>query len=159
MNLSDLAKRCSPDTLALNADVFAGRADKPRTARTAQADSPQNTRSEEDEQIALMQRIEAHTRQYPDFQRIHHSPNGGQRHKRTAARMKAAGTRAGFPDLVYPAQRGRYAGLAIEMKAGSNKPTAHQRGWLAWLGEQGWRVAVCYSADEAFDIIMEYERA
>ena len=73
--------------------------------------------------------------------------------------MKAAGTRAGFPDLVYPAKRGRYAGLAIEMKVGSNKPTAHQRGWLAWLGEQGWRVAVCYSADEAFDIIMEYERA
>lgn len=47
---------------------------------------------------------------------LHHSPNGGRRNAREAARFKAMGTRAGFPDLWLgiPSAAGPY--LCIELK-------------------------------------------
>lgn len=39
--------------------------------------------------------------QYPRYaQLLHHSPNGGRRNYIEAARFKAMGTKAGFPDFV-----------------------------------------------------------
>ena len=34
-----------------------------------------------------------------EHKRIHHSPNGGSRHKLEAIKFKKMGVRAGFPDL------------------------------------------------------------
>src|SRR5512133_1643712 len=47
----------------------------------------------------------------------HHSPNGGHRHKAVAAKLKAQGVSAGFPDLItFPPIGSTLPILYIEMK-------------------------------------------
>ena len=96
--------------------------------------------------------------QYPELKLLHHIPNGGSRNKLEAANLKRQGVKSGVPDLFLPAARGGYHGLYIEMKAGTNKPTANQKAWIDALGKQGYAVAVCYSAEEASDTLMRYLR-
>lgn len=94
-------------------------------------------------------------------------PNGGFRHKATAAKLKAEGVVPGVPDILVfqpsvlqPAVAGgqyvQYVGLAIEMKVKPNKPTPAQLAWHVNLRARGWSVAVCYSAEEAYDTLLRY---
>jgi hypothetical protein len=46
-----------------------------------------------------------------------------------------------------------YLGLAIELKAGKNKPTPEQARWHHRLAALGWKVAVCYSLDDAMSVL------
>jgi hypothetical protein len=48
-----------------------------------------------------------------------------------------------------------YNGLALELKAGKNKSTAAQKQWHERLQSAGWKVAVCYSLDEALKVLRE----
>ena len=58
---------------------------------------------------------------YPELSLyLHHSPNGGFRNASEAAKFKAMGVRAGFPDLVLLVPRGKRPFLAIELKYGRN---------------------------------------
>jgi hypothetical protein len=66
---------------------------------------------------------------YPALRMLHAIPNGGHRHKATAARLKAAGVKAGVPDICLPVARGDWHGLYIELKVGKNKLTEAQRRW------------------------------
>ena len=51
-------------------------------------------------------------------------PSGGLRHKSTAGKLKATGTRRGIPDLLMPVARGDWhIGLAIEMKSKDGRLT------------------------------------
>lgn len=93
---------------------------------------------------------------YPALQWLHHIPNGGQRSKATAARLKAAGVKSGVPDLCLPYPCGGYHGLYIELKVGKNKPTANQNAWLDYLDGAGYCVRVCWGADEAIGEITKY---
>lgn len=92
----------------------------------------------------------------PALRLLHHCPNGGSRNKAEAARLKRQGVRSGVPDLELPVPRGGYAGLYIEMKHGRNRPTGNQKRWIADLQTAGNACAVCYSADEAIDVIERY---
>lgn len=92
-------------------------------------------------------------------------PLGGYRNAREAALLKAEGANAGCPDLLFfePSYtpdpgiaRSKFVGLAIEMKAGKNKPTKAQMEWHAKLSVRGWYVATCYSADEAWETLFGY---
>ena len=84
-------------------------------------------------------------------------PNGGWRHPKTAAVLKATGVRPGFPDLVLLTPRGGYAGLMVELKRvrGSKTSTA-QKDWLCWLYAQGFAVAICPGFESARDCIKHY---
>jgi hypothetical protein len=42
------------------------------------------------------------------------------------------------------------------MKIKPNKPTPEQRKFLESAGGQGYKAAVCYSADEAFEVLEKY---
>ncbi len=53
-----------------------------------------------------------------------HCPNGGKRHAREAARLRAIGTKAGIPDLIV-VHRGRV--LFVELKAGRGVLSAAQK--------------------------------
>ena len=44
----------------------------------------------------------------------------------------------------------------LRMKTGSNKPSDKQKQWLVALLEQGYRVDVHYSADDAIRAICDY---
>lgn len=82
-----------------------------------------------------------------------HVPNEGKRGKAEAARLKGEGVKAGVPDaLVFEAWDEGF-GVAIELKAGRNKPTAEQEKWLADLEERGWLTGVARSVDEAQAIL------
>lgn len=114
--------------------------------------------TEHDEQAALMLWIRsgAVLDAWPELEYLYAIPNGGWRHKATARIMKAEGLKRGVPDLHLPVARGQYHGLWIEMKFGKNRPTKEQKQWLAFLESQGHRVALCYTFQEAQDLILQY---
>lgn len=72
--------------------------------------------TEETEQITLFNWARTQQHKYPELRLMYHIPNGGQRSKSEAARFKAAGVRAGVPDIFLPCPRSRYHGLYIELK-------------------------------------------
>lgn len=109
-------------------------------------------------QVALFRWAEYQQNARPELALLFAIPNGGHRHKATAAKLKAEGVKAGVPDICLPVARGEYHGLWIEMKAGRNKPTAPQVQWHMRLSQQGHRVAVCYRWEAARDVIEEYLR-
>ena len=93
--------------------------------------------------------------QYPKVL-IHHSPNGGKRNAREAAKFKAMGTRAGHPDLVIYRRNASYVGLAIELKVGTNKTTENQDAFLAELTANGWYCTVVYKMDVFIQTVKDY---
>ncbi|MGN0488056.1 MAG: VRR-NUC domain-containing protein [Ruminococcus sp.] len=93
---------------------------------------------------------------YPELALMYHIPNGGSRNKLEAANLKRQGVKAGVPDICLPVPKGKYHGLYIEMKYGKNKPTEKQAWWLKALSNQGYATKVCYSFDEATEVITYY---
>lgn len=113
------------------------------------------------------------------LQLLHAIPNGGERNKIVAARIKAEGARSGIPDIFLPVPTwfkgdysGRtldYAGLYIEMKRPSAKlkrqpkdkwdtggVSDEQKIMLTRLEQQGYKCVVCYSWYEAANEIKFY---
>ena len=88
-------------------------------------------RGEDTEQMGVIDWANWNTGRYPELKLLFHIPNGGKRDAREAARFKAMGEKAGVPDLCLPVPMNGFAGLYIEMKYGKNKPTDHQKEWIA----------------------------
>jgi len=93
--------------------------------------------------------------------RLHHSPNEDMS---AIGRQLAAGqgTRPGFPDYILPIACGRYRGCAIELKAPrphGRSPTPAQAEWLLFFEAQGWRSDVCYGAEHAYALLIDYMKA
>lgn len=83
-------------------------------------------------------------------------PNGGKRNAKEAYFMKLSGTKAGVPDLCFPAARRGYHGMYIEMKWGKNKTTPAQDEWITQLIQNGYYVRVCYCFEDAKNVIDWY---
>ena len=94
-------------------------------------------RSEDTEQINVVQWAGWNMNRYPELKWLHHVPNGGSRNKQEAVKFKQMGVKAGVSDLCLPYPKGIYCGLYIEMKYGDGRQT-------------------CYSAEEAVKVIEEY---
>lgn len=108
-------------------------------------------------QVALFAWRDRVLRQYPELALLFAIPNGGARSPRTAARLKAEGTRAGVPDICLPVPRGDWHGLWIELKRpGRHAVSPVQREWLAALGAYGYRAEVAVGWDAARDVIVDY---
>lgn len=112
--------------------------------------------TEAEEQKALIQWAKFQEKKYPELKLLYHCPNGGTRNKMEAANLKRQGVKAGVPDLFLPVPRSPKHGLFIEMKVGRNKCTDNQKKWIRNLLEQGYEVKVCYSCEEAIQIIKRY---
>jgi len=95
----------------------------------------------------------------PELSLLFHVPNGGSRNKAEAANLKMQGVKSGVPDIFLPVPRGAHHGLFIEMKVGSNRPTANQKQWIEELKRQGYFVAVCYGWVDAREITERYLNA
>ena len=93
---------------------------------------------------------------YPELAALFAIPNGGKRFKKTAAILKAEGAKAGVNDIHLPCPIGGYCGLWVEMKYGYNNPTQEQKEWMDLMRWLGHRVEVCYSAEQAIDVILDY---
>lgn len=95
--------------------------------------------------------------QYPELSPLlHHSPNGGKRNAREAARFKAMGTRAGFPDLFLAVPSNGSHGLFIELKSDKGRLTDNQQAYLTILQRQGYAVAVVRTLEDFMKTINEY---
>lgn len=115
--------------------------------------------TEEQDQIALVQWFDAWAP--PDLKgRLAAIPNGGHRHKATAGKLKAAGVRAGNPDLQLLTPRHGFSGLIIELKRiKGGSLSAEQADWLDWYTRQGFMAVICKGFDAAKATIESYLHA
>ncbi len=140
--------------------------------------APRN-QPESDMQIALFDMIYFHEPRYPLLARVFHVPNegySGPKGKAKGQKRHREGVRAGVFDIfVDVAKRGdvvvanpghstpntiferfKCPGLRIELKAPSGTTTDAQRDWLNYYREAGFRAEVCFSWEEAWNIICDY---
>lgn len=82
-------------------------------------------------------------------------PNAAKRSYSLARYLQAEGMRAGALDMLLAVPHKGYGGLWIENKRKPNKPTDSQIKMIDFL-ECGYRVNVCYNADEAIKAIKDY---
>lgn len=117
---------------------------------------------EDDHQAALFRWAAMAERQHPDLCMLAAMPLGGKRNAREAARLKGQGAKAGYPDILLDAPRGRYHGLRIELKAPretlGRKPTvsATQKDWITRLNDRGYCALVCEGWEAARKAILLY---
>ncbi len=93
---------------------------------------------------------------YPELRWMFAIPNGGLRDKVTAGKMKAEGVRSGVSDIFLPMPKQLLCGLFIEMKVAPNKPTKEQIEFMDAMRERGYMCSVCYSWQEARDVLVSY---
>lgn len=115
-----------------------------------------SVQNEEQEQIKIFQWASYQTGLYPELKLLHHIPNGGERNRIVAAKLKAAGVKRGVPDISLPVARGGYHGLYIELKYDDGRPTTEQKAWHDALIEQGYKAVFCWGFEEAIEVIKEY---
>lgn len=108
---------------------------------------------EQREQEALIRWKELNVHRLPGLHLLFAIPNGGARHIKTGRDLKAAGVRAGVPDLFLPVPRERWHGLFIEMKAPGGRISSAQQWWLTELAKVGYQTSVCWSWQEAADLL------
>lgn len=85
-----------------------------------------------------------------------HPANERRTSIQAGARLKAKGVKSGVPDILIFTPTPPYNGLAIELKIKPNKTTPNQKKWLKSLENASWLCKVCYSFDEAKEIIDHY---
>ena len=113
--------------------------------------------TEHSEQATFVQWCKLMEPQIPELGLLFAIPNGGFRHWKTAAYLKAEGVKAGVPDLFLAGASADYYGLFIEMKRpGGAPPTKIQMATMSRLRGQGYEVQVCYGFDEAKAVILRY---
>ncbi|PTW53583.1 VRR-NUC domain-containing protein [Breoghania corrubedonensis] len=118
--------------------------------------------SEHEEQAALIKWADFSYAKYPDLTMLYAIPNGGDRHKATAAALKAEGVVAGVPDLHLPVARGLYHGLYVEMKREGLRHHARggrsfdQVAWHKALRNRDNAVCTCYGWVAASKAITAY---
>lgn len=83
-------------------------------------------------------------------------PNGGERNKIVAAKLKAEGVKPGVPDLCLPVACGQFHGLFVELKKPGGTASVSQRDWARDLVAQHYYVALCYGWREAALLLNQY---
>lgn len=88
---------------------------------------------------------------------IYAVPNGGYRTRTTAKKLVLEGVVSGVPDLFIAVARHDYHGLYIEMKNGkAGKVSKEQKEIMAYLENEGYKVALCRDLDEFMKVVDEY---
>lgn len=117
---------------------------------------PKDTMSEHAHQVALFAWAWLARKQRPLLDMLVAIPNGGQRHKAVAAKIKAEGAKSGFPDIQLNVPVGPYAGLFIEMKTATGRVSDKQKEWIERLNGAGNRAVVCRGWLQAQTEIIKY---
>jgi hypothetical protein len=165
-NTKELIKSMSPETAELNADKLQTITIDYASMRhigalgveTIAALENGTVPLEHDEQVALFAWAAEMEAAHPELAMLHATPNGGYRPMATAAKLKAEGVKAGYPDISLDVARGRWHGLRIELKRADkrNHASEAQQAWIARLRHFGYMATVCYGCAEAQQIIMAY---
>lgn len=115
---------------------------------TCRSDMPIPTEYEEQKAVC----------QYLDYLGLKyvHIVNEGLRSERTGYMLKRIGMQKGFPDLFILCPKGRYHGLAIEMKSLKGRATKEQVEWIDILNGLGYFAVVCKGYGSAKTVIDWY---
>lgn len=108
------------------------------------------------EQTALFQWAFYNSRKHPELNNLYAIPNGAYVHIKTAKKLQQEGLKAGVPDIFLAVPKGGYHGLYVEMKVAYNKPRIEQIDWINRLTKSGYVCAVCWSYEDAKEVILEY---
>lgn len=116
-----------------------------------------NVATEHQEQRTLFTWAALNRHKYPQLANMLAIPNGGWRHKATAAKLKAEGVKPGVPDICLPWPSKGFHGLFIEMKRlVGGRLSDEQKAWSERLLAAGYQVKVCKGFEEAKQAIEEY---
>lgn len=96
---------------------------------------------------------------YPKISHLlHHSPNGGKRNLREAARFKTMGVRPGFPDLILLLPNSEYSYLCVELKIAKGRQSELQKEYQKLVEKNGGKYCICRSVDDFIKTIVEYTK-
>jgi hypothetical protein len=112
--------------------------------------------SEYQEQCALFDWVDAHTQLYPRLHMMFATLNGLRLPIGLAVKAKRQGNRKGVPDVFLMCPSRGYSALVFEMKVKPNKLTDQQKEWMEHAHCNGYYTSVCYSADEAIELVKWY---
>lgn len=93
---------------------------------------------------------------HPVLKLVFAVPNAGKRGFQVAARMKAEGLISGVPDVLFPAPRNGFTGLAMEFKRPGETPTENQLDFMDGLLKENWLVVVVTDSEAAIRTIRDY---
>lgn len=115
-----------------------------------------NAQPEAIEQERVIKWARDNENNYPFLWLLHSSLNGVKLSKNQAGRAKTQGMLSGVPDLFLPVPKNGFHGLFIEMKSGKGRLSTNQTCFLSKVELLGYKIAVCYSANEAIKTIENY---
>jgi hypothetical protein len=111
-------------------------------------------KEEESEQVAFVGWFRV---QYPHYKALINIVSIGENvGPRRMARLKKMGLTPGWPDLLLAIPGPRSLGLFIEMKSKKGRLHGGQPEIHSKLIEQGYKVTVCYSFEDARNVTKEY---
>lgn len=114
-------------------------------------------KTELSEQQAVIDWCVINSGRFPELKTIYHIPNEGKRSRMGGNELRAAGLKAGVPDLCLPVSRGGWNALYIEMKKDRTcRCTKEQLNFQTMLAHQGNFCCIAYGADEAIFAIKQY---
>lgn len=99
---------------------------------------------------------------FPELKLMFAIPNGGERNKVVATRLKAEGVKSGVPDIFLPVPRHGRAGLFIELKRpksdgkAKGRASDKQSDWATNLQNQNFGVFLAEGWKAARDVIILY---
>ena len=113
-------------------------------------------RSEDSEQETVIQWARLSSGKWPELALLHHIPNGGNRNKKEAMKLKRMGVLAGVSDLHLPVAHAGYNSLYIEMKYDEGRLLKSQKIFLKLAAAWDNYCVVCYTATDAIEVIDAY---
>ena len=108
------------------------------------------------EAVALIRWVRLSTAKFPVLALLYHVPNGGNRNRTVAAKLKAEGVKPGVSDYCLPAARGGFFGLYIELKSQPGQVRKSQREFLDLVRAEGNRGEVAFGWIQARAILIDY---
>jgi len=123
-----------------------------------------NKHQEHEEQAKLILFVTNYLmHEYPVLRWLHAIPNGlsfagidASTRGKITTQMTSEGVKSGVCDLFLPVRSSQYSGLYIEMKSETGTIKPKQQEFIDFVTEQGFKVVVPRSADEALAEIVEY---
>jgi len=113
-------------------------------------------RPEEQQQTAFFDYCRAMAHVHKGYELAFAIPNERKASIARHVAMKRAGLTKGIPDICVPIANDKYSALYIEMKIKPNKASSEQMDILRKLNAAGNYAVICWSANEAIEIISKY---